>query len=1858
MRRVTPRFWALSGVIVALNMVGIVWIHHDLAGRRHIRIVSALPVRDVDVTDRFTLVFNDAIAGASTGQRLERPPFVIEPRPDGHWQWAAPDRLDYVLDRPLSAGRTFRLRPSADLESQIGGELSGRSEFEFRTRPLRVMGCWTASADRTHANIELVFNQPVHPSDLLRHVKVSTVALGGPPAITCPTREAAERLSLRVERSGNDRITLSLDPGLTGHGGQLGLGEPFSDVLDVAPDFRLLRADVSMRYDSTDAVVRLCFSRRLDSRTAVPPVSLWPVVKGVSVNADDDDLRLVGAFESGRRYTATVSANLLADGGEPLGEDQSVSFEIPDREPAVRFPVSTGFLHPAGNLLLDVEVVNVAGLDVTASQVFSNNLAAHLRGEDQRATSREIAHRTIAFDQPRNKPATLAVDLMALLGSSKGIYKVEADATDRHWTGDSAVVVITDLSLTCKMGPGEWLVWVTSLSTAKPVAGSAVSAVSYSNQVLCSAVTGDHGLARLPLADRAVDEELWLVTAQLGDDLTFLVPADRPWGIDGADVSGRQPPQTYDVMLYAERGVYRPGDTVHLTGIIRDAAGDVPPAFPMAIAVERPDGRSVAELIVQPADNGQGTFHTDFATRDDGQLGRYRFNASLPGSEDVLGQATVLVEEFVPVRIELHAGAQSAAFGPDEVPQIDVSARYLFGQPAAGLPLAVTTQFRSVPFASQQQPEFAFGDPKTTAIVSVEPAKLSLDDDGRAQVELPVPGTLAPGCWRCDVGVTVTEPGGRSVSDRVSLLKHTAERFVGLRLPAGKIVPTRQPFELDWVQVTDRDEPAEPSAFELTLRRIEYDTVLQEVDGRRVWKSTERPVTVWQQTVEPAGAPSGSVELTCPIEGRYRITAEDTVDGTVTALEFDASSEAGTLQTMALNRPERLELTLDRDAYSPGSMAKLLVRSPLAGTLLLTLESDRVLDARTLEMAANSVEVKIPVPSNLRGGAFITASVVRAVDPRKDTWLPHRAFGMTRLRIDASEHELSLVLRAPEQVLPGQTISLEVSSETPADLQRPAVVHVWCVDEGVLLTSAYGTPDPLAHFFEPWAATVTSADTFADLLPDQRRPADMARIGGDSDADKDGLPDLRRSPVAASRRPAHELWNSFAPLGTDGTARFELPIPEMTGELRIMAVAVDRDRYAAAEHALIVTAPLLMEMGWPRFAAPGDRFDVPVKLFNSADEATSVVLNFERFGPIEIESDPAWLGVTVEPGEPRTIWLRARATAAGAVQVCASATATIGSTLPIAAAAVGEFPVRPATAFHRESTLVRLRAGESRTVDPPVSFLAGATRTTVSISPRPTVELRPALEALLDYPHGCVEQTTSRLWALLYAGELLFPASESVSVSSVPSVSQLVDAGIARLWSMQTISGGLSYWPGEVRPNLWCSAATAEFLIRARQAGHAVPDDFIGELLGYLKSSLDAHAYDAVDDNTRALICFVLAASDQAQHGWMARLAERPDRLDVAGRAHLAAAYLAAGRRDRAGSILTDDTLSHTIVATAAGRLTSQVHQEAVLLSVLLDLDPEHAWISMLVARLEAARARGRWGNTLESAAALAALARYQLTTTAEESNVHGTVTHQNPGRQGRGPQGATERQVSVRLANHERAKSSDDVVERPSASTAVEPAPLAGGVLMPSPAPARAGETFTFDFRSAADVNDQPANFTFTAADGPVTLTCEGSGSVYAAITNEGLLREEALTPFDRQLEVRRRWTDRLGEPLDRYSIAVGDLIYVDVTLRAPFVEANAEVQAIAIVDALPAGLEIENPALAVSDSDMLVLSGQSDRIESRDDRVLIYTTAGREPRTYRYALRATTAGTFTLPPIEASSMYDPAFASLSGGGQIEVSR
>lgn len=1759
-----------------------------------VRCVGILPDPEATVRDRVTILFDRGLAiPTPEGETLPEPPFTIEPRfPDvvESWAWDAEDRLSVRFDPPLPRGRRLTLRPRADFAALTGAILEDPAPVAMTTGALTVDRVFLIAADEEEALVRLLFDQPVSPRSLREALTVSS---GGDP-VTFRLREDAATMDHVVEcaRPDDATITFAIAGGLPAVGGELPLERTVVRRVELPTDFAFLSSSVDPPSLRREGTVKLRFSGKLSGSVVTDSLRIEPAVDGLRLrHARDRELWVGGAFEPGMAYAVTIPATILSADGRTLGDARTVTVTFPDQAADLDFPLSSGVLSPDGNRALRLDAVNVDRVALDISRVHDDNIVSHLLGNGPHETSRELGRKRVVLDGPPNRPQEIALDLAALLGDdARGIYRVRAIAEGHRYVGDRAVVSISDLGLRGRFGPREALVWVTSIREGAPLDGVEVRLITRNDQVLATGTTGPDGRATIPLPTIRPDGDPFVVLAIRGEDRSFLRvdgPADA---IDGVDLSGRPWPDLHDVFLTSERGAYRPGETIHLSGIVREADGVVPAAFPVELSLTRPDGREVERAVVPLAAELQGCFTHSFSTVPDAMPGTYAVDVTLPGGGETLGRTEFAVEHFVPARLEVVASLAEERSGPKSTPDLSATARYLHGSPAAQLPWTVVARFDPRTPSSERFPEFRFSTEGERKTVTKEMKALALDVHGRGSLTVPEPGDpRTRGLWDVTLSASVTEPGSRTVSTTVRGLHDSVGRHLGIAAPPEGTRPGFQ-TEARAVIVDGEDQPVAGQG-DWRLVRLETDWQLRNVEGRISWVREVDEIEVVEGTVEiPADGPA-EIAFVLPENGRYRLRVREEETGRTTVRSF--SCWDSNLAPPERERGEQLAIALPDGPVLPGSTLTARIDAPFGGALLWSVETDRIVRSGVVDAIAEDGTFDVPVPEGLRGTAFLAATVVRAVDPSERDWRPHRANGMARIPLPREPHRLPLTISSDEghgppslsaaplpAMRPGERRAFAVTTERPAPDAAPAVVQLWGVDTGILLATGFETPDPFEHFLAPRRAAVRATDLYGTLLPDHVPASDLGFIGGDRAAKRRA----RLGSVPLERIAPAVVVTDFRPVDDDGIARFDIELPEHNGELTWFALAVSGDRYAAARVAGPVRAPVIVENPWPRAVAPGDRFTVPFRLVNTTERDLAVLPTLEVEGPLEVTLDVPREGLRLEAGATLAFTVTARATGEGPVETRAGIASLGDDGLEIPPTR-GRFLVRPVTVFGRAVAIERVEAGGAIELPAPDAFIGERSETTVLVRTSPRVELVPAIGALVDYPYGCAEQTSSRLLALAVAVD---PAVGYVdSDARLGVLTAMTRVGIDRIDRMTNADGGVGYWSGDTS-SPWTSAHAYEALRSLAATGIEVPESLLDRLGGFLRKSLERSGGDRpLDPNTRVRLLALLADGPNPPRGRIVRWTEQLHALDPGGRAWLAEAWLALGEPERARTVLEGDGLTATVMPTASGRITSTVAQRARLLETLVAIDPEDPRVGALIESLSEHRRDGRWGNTHENARAIRALAR------AAEA---------------RGD-GATEIAFSgvVRVGDEEAA----------------------------------------FTHESGARLA--------TSGAVPVRIESEGTGPFSVVTITEGP-HAEPPEPFERGLRIARRWVRVDGTEIEPgTTLSVGDLVIAEVSIRATGSDETR--RNIVIVDALPGGLEPENPRLITS---AVAATGsedpRADLVEFLDDRVLLFSSASGKERTYRYGLRASTAGTFSVPPLEASSMYDPDLGALTAGETVTI--
>lgn len=1224
-------------------------------------------------------------------------------------------------------------------------------------------------------------------------------------------------------------------------------------------------------------------------------------------------------------------------------------------------------------------------------------------------------------------------------GSGHRVYGSSSDQ-GRSFS-DQAVIAASNLGIVGKRSGRQLTTWLAGLDTARPLDGVHVRVYTAKNQLVREGDTDASGLITFEDLPQDKDSQPAIVIASKGDDISYLdlrksLAGDEAFASDGRFFLGKG----YEAFLSPERGAYRPGETVHLFGSVRGRAASVPAAFPMEMQIERPDNRfwepvpvTISEggcvtldVAVPPyaptglyhahlqmagtakkraTDQSQSSVRSSRSHDYDGEDGDSNAEEALqPPASDEVGQAEFYVEDFMPNRLKVQLEAPERIYSTSEPLAVTVKASEMFGQPAAGRDFNGTITYYRVPFSPRGYSGFTFGTDEEHE--SFVPRSIHGDvtgADGQATVTVSLPSGKSCSVIGARVQITVKDIGGRGVSGSLSRQVATVPYFIGLSRQDESYPAVKKEAKFDIAGVLPDGTRVDTASLTGTISRVRYNCILKkDADGDRGYGSdpyysrfhyvSTKELTTVKEFETTLSAGRAQCAWTPSEAGQYEIRVADSAAGTQTVMPLYVSSPYWVEQPWSLEKPERLDLVLDKKEYRPGEKARLLVKAPFAGTLLLSMEQDRVLSTTIVEMKENTQEVEVPLDASCLPNVYFVATVIHPVRP-VEKWFPHRAYGMVNVPMSSKARELDVSLSTPVEVRPRSplTISLSVRDVTTS-APVPSKVTVWAVDEGVLSLTGFTTPDPLDFFYAPRRLMVATADFFSELMPEIAGKAKEKSSTGGGNEDLAPAERKRQSPVATERVKPVSLWLGTMSTDKDGKATATFNVPQFIGQVRVMAVASSGPQFGKAEAQVFVRSPLMVKENLPRFMAPGDEARVPLVIYNNTDKAQVVSLAIETSGALE-SGVPDADGLTAEVQPHGSATRHVILKAAPRVGQALFRYATMGNE---SFQDEVKLPVRPANPYAHFADLRLVSAGETMTLASRTEGLVEGTSTgTLMVSDIPTVRLAGGLNYLVHYPYGCVEQTASSAFPLIYLQDLARQVDPQRFQGN--GIEAKVQAGIDRVLSMQVPSGGLSMWPGGTEPWPWGTIYATHFLVEAQKAGYAVPELPLHELMTYLNERLKVPVQkaDVYSLNEQCYTLYVLALAGKRNIDRMEALYERRGDLNHSSRALLACAYMLTGGKREALELLgaTDSFDVQQTERDTGGILNSPVRETAMLLVAALETNSSAAEVPMLVKRLEERiNHEGHWGTTQDNAFALWALGRYAKKIAQAPQAFEGTV--------------------------------------------------------------------------------------------------------------------------------------------------------------------------------------------------------------------------------------------------------------------------
>ena len=1781
-------------------------------------------------------------------------------------------RSDTLVVRP-STRWPEATRIKVELEGLDSGSqtLSAKAATEFVAHPLEVASSagsllypnWIAAGE----TIKLWFNQPVPlPSAELVRLEVAKTREDLSANRTSPVKAAISATSdpkvFHIAIPGGPAVghwyRLTVASGLRGTGPEP-LGTDFTSILRGPDPFGVTGFSCGWPRCTSEDKWTFNFNGEPDEKTFANCLSVTPAIQprvsreGWSLVVAPLDARL------GETYRLTLNERCRDQQGQALGAPYTATAKIERPTPRLSMVTGTGFLAPAeGRQSIAVEAHHTTSVEVGLKRLTPEELSSFLNTHLEDWSGLDLGTVEIPKSAVLKGQGTLALDLGPVLVEGRGLILARASTVHPDHPEDEtrrvALVQVTDLGLVAKSGPQDTLVWVTSLTDRSPREGVTVELLTRSGEVLWTAKTDARGIATGPGMN--VDEDDTkagrVVVARLGQDTAFLDL--RHW-------QSRSDPYDFglpyewnpksDVLrgqVFTERGVYRTAEKVYIKGFARFDRGralESVPARALNVAIHDSRGNSVfrGEAPLGPF----GDFDLAFDLSNEAPLGTWRITASAAdgeGSEQggaVAGAPKVHGSLVGTFRVEAYRASSFEVKVRDLGVSGDTLAARIEGAYYAGPTMSESevswwlTASRAS-FAPKGYEGFVFDgsdadyrwwEPTETSVPVSASGKGRLDASGAlviaAELGDSLRKALSSGPKVLQLEAEVTDVDQQTITGRESLRVESADAYVGLKV-SDRFVSNDAKITATVVALTPGGQPIEPKRATLRwLKRTWVERYEEVAGGGREWVSSYKDEVLHETPV--TGLAKGPVSMSLAVEGSGTFVAE--------VLGEDAAGRKVSARTQVYawgdgaswsNNEGKLAVLEEKASWQVGETARYIVQSPFPDAkALITIERSGIIERRVVELAGSAPVVEVPVTADMAPNAYVSFALLGTPRPQSpDEASAERPaelrLGYARLQVDTSERRLDVtVTPAAERYRPGERATVKLGLKDASGSPIAGQVTLMVVDEGVLSLTAYKTPDPHKAMNVERPLSVTTVDARKSLW--QRLTADEGMKSDWGGGGEGGEPQNYRSAFATT---AAFLPNVLVP--ESGETEVSFALPDNLTRFRVMAVAATRDgRFGSGESRVEVNKPLMVRPALPRFASVGDVFDAR-SVLSRLDGEGLVEVELSVSGPVALEEDArkqVELGASSKP-----VTFRVKALAPGEARFRVVATSKDG----VSDAFEVPLPIAwPATSSKTVSTgwLAGTARSEVFRLEVPDHLRADQGGLSIAVAPSRLNELLPSLDYLLQYPYGCVEQTTGGTLPLLALNELL--GGFELPGITREAVSVRAKVGLTRLASMQTWSGGLGYWVGETTPHPWGSAyAGLAFAAAAKAGTFDVAPQTLSSLGNYLRDILRGQAAAGQDewreelDQVKPLAAYVLSLLGSPELAFHNQLFEAREKLPDFGKLLLALAIdESKGPRAMVDTLL-DDVLGRVSSDQAFARLVrkderyygstmdSDLRSNALLVMALEKTRPTDPLIPKLVSAMMADRRGGHWGNTQDNAFAILALARHFVRT---EANA--------------GPSA-----VKVLLDGAV-------VLERRFEGKGLAPASLK----LPM-----------------AEVKKAQGKRLEVLREG-------GDGPLYWTLTLEHAPAEIPRRALDRGLRLDRRYLfaegPRAGELAKE--VQAGDLLRVELTL-----EADADQRYIAVDDPLPAGVEPVLLSLATSRGQVENLGdhGGDDDVhdwrpavfnhnEQRDDRVNLFADwLPRGTHTYSYLVRATTHGSFLAPAAFVHAMYSPEIAGRSDAHELTV--
>ena len=1335
--------------------------------------------------------------------------------------------------------------------------------------------------------------------------------------------------------------------------------------------------------------------------------------------------RLVG------EYQLVIDKNIKNTNGQSLPDGIETMIDFQFLKPALRLPGRGVIMPDNGSVIFPFEAVNLKAVDLRIVKVFPSNMINFLQDKslsdtyDMKRVGKLIYSKRIDLVTSEfvnfNKWNAFSIDLSKHINIEKGaVYQVEigmqkaysvyvcAESPDKeevelydsnnalenekdywenpdtwqneysdryydwrlrenpcsraYFTSDRNIkrnILVSNIGLIAKKGnANDLLVVCSDIQTALPLKGARLEVYNYQLQVIGTGESNEEGFCTIQVTQKP----LMLVAEQNGQKSFLKLNDPNALSLSQFDVSGEIIQEGIKAFIYTERGVWRPGDSIYTSVFVDDRYAPLPDKHPVIFKLVNTKGQIIQKQIQNLDNRRLLTFRT--ATSADAETGAWKAIVSIGGAEFT---KYLRIETIKPNRLKINFTTKNELIrSEDQQATALIESNWLTGIKAPGLRTVVDLSLRAGQTKFDQFPLFGFDD--ATKSFKYE-TKTLIDSKSDANGNLNLPLQLgkitdAPGMLNADFTVRIFEPGGDASIRQFTKKYSPFSKYAGLFIARAdeKYIKVDENSAMKLISVDPSGE-ATTDQLQLMVYKMEWRWWWESSDqniGSYISRNNAR--LVLSKTVDIKSAPVSVNDAFSKLEwGRYLIVAQSTSGHTCSQTVYNRPDYY--YEDQSSSQATMLSFTSDKKKYTSGDNIHISFPAPDKGRALITIENGTsVTDKFWVNTTAGNNDLKIKATEAMAPCAYIHISLIQPFGQRNND-NPIRMYGVIPIPVENPGSRLFPVLQIPSEFRPERQISLSVSEKNGKAMNYTIAM----VDEGLLDLTGFNTPDPWAGIYQREALGVKTWDLFDDVLGAFGGKIEkLFAIGGDM------------NPVDPSKNKANRFKAVVRFAGPfriekGQTRKHTFDIPAYSGSVRTMIIAGNEGSYGTAEKTSAVKSPLMLLPVAPRSLGFDEEITIPVSVFAQDAALKNVRVKIECSEHFSILSAKETSLNFTEIGEKSVEFRIKTSEISGFGTISLTATSGNESTkyeinIPVKAK---ELPVS-------RNVSKLLKSGEEANHSLVPFGIKGSNKAVVTVSGLPSVNLNSRLNYLIQYPHGCTEQTISSVFPQLYLSGI-----QELDQEQKRQTSTNIQAGISKLTKHQNTDGSFGFWPGSSSNDEWLTNYAGHFFSEAELKGFTIPAQMKKSWLTYqARMASDWRGTLPYQKVVQAYRLYTLALADKPSFSAMNRLREDKS-MPTAGRWFLAGAYAEAGRPEAAYELID---MRNTSPADNFNDFTygDQTRDRAMLLLCMVRMNDQNNMFT-LYQHIAKSLNSDEWLNTQTTSFALIAVSK-----TMEKMNADG----------------------------------------------------------------------------------------------------------------------------------------------------------------------------------------------------------------------------------------------------------------------------